>query len=112
MPTFSHDDLLREHLQDIDSIAIWLKDAYESRNAEEIAQASEKVMEIHGDRLNITYFDDTDTLLIELAGTIVDDTRDLYTNTLGEYDDNGKLVAVTLEHVSEQVEQTPILLVN
>jgi uncharacterized protein YuzE len=104
MPIIPFDDLLREHLQDLDSLAIWLKDAYENRNVEEIAQATEKVMEIHGDRLKVTYFHDTDTLLIELAETVVDDTRDLNHNTIGEYDSNDKLIAITLEHVSERTE--------
>jgi uncharacterized protein YuzE len=54
--------------------------------------------------MKITYFDDTDTLLIELAEKAVEDTRDLDENTLGEYDSNGKLVAITLEHASENTD--------
>ncbi len=51
--------------------------------------------------MKVTYFDDTDTLLIELAETAVEDTRDLDENTLGEYDGKGNLVAITLEHASK-----------
>ena len=54
--------------------------------------------------MKVTYFDDTDTLLVEFSETAVEDTRDLDENTLGEYDSNGKLIAITLEHASENTD--------
>jgi uncharacterized protein YuzE len=54
--------------------------------------------------MKVTYFDDTDTLLVEFSEAAVEDTRDLDENTLGEYDNNGKLVAITLEHASENTD--------
>ena len=52
MPTISHDEILRDLLQDPESVAIFLNDAVESGNAEEIAQAMEKVTMVHGDKLD------------------------------------------------------------
>ena len=49
MPTISHDDILKDLLQEPESVAIFLNDALESGNAEEIALAMEKVMMVHGD---------------------------------------------------------------
>lgn len=54
--------------------------------------------------MKITYFDDTDTLLVEFADTAIEDSRDFDENTLGEYDDKGNLVAITLEHASNRAD--------
>ncbi len=54
--------------------------------------------------MKVTYFDDTDTLLVEFAETSVEDTRDRDENTLGEYDGKGNLVAITLEHASQRAD--------
>jgi uncharacterized protein YuzE len=54
--------------------------------------------------MKVTYFDDTDTLLVEFSETAVEDTRDLDANTLGEYDRDGNLVAITLEHASKRAD--------
>jgi len=54
--------------------------------------------------MKITYFDDTDTLLVEFAEVAVEDTRDIDDNTLGEYDSEGNLVAITLEHASKRAD--------
>ena len=54
--------------------------------------------------MKVTYFDDTDTLLVDFSETTVQDTRDLDDNTLGEYDANGNLVAITLEHASNRAD--------
>ena len=54
--------------------------------------------------MNITYFDDTDTLLVEFSDTTIEDTRDLDDNTLGEYDHDGNLVALTMEHASKRAD--------
>lgn len=54
--------------------------------------------------MKITYFDDTDTLLVEFSDTAIEDTRDIDRNTLGEYDREGNLVALTLEHASKRAD--------
>lgn len=55
--------------------------------------------------MRIRYFADTDTLYIEFrtAGEIVG-SRDLDENTLAEYDAQGRLCAMTLEHAHERAE--------
>jgi hypothetical protein len=52
MPTIAFDEILKDHLQDAESVAIFLNDAIESGSTEEIAQAMEKVMMVHGDKLD------------------------------------------------------------
>jgi len=54
--------------------------------------------------MKVTYFDDTDSLLVEFADAAIEDTRDLDENTLAEYDKNGNLVAITLEHASKRAD--------
>lgn len=54
--------------------------------------------------MKITYFDDTDTLLVEFAETEIDETRDLDDFTLGDFDREGHLVALTLEHASRRAD--------
>jgi uncharacterized protein YuzE len=54
--------------------------------------------------MKITYFEDTDTLFVEFADGNASDTKDLDENTLGEYDDKGNLLAMTLEHASDRVD--------
>lgn len=54
--------------------------------------------------MNITYFPDTDTLLVEFAQGLAEDTRDLDEQTLGEYDSKGNLLSLTLEHASNRVD--------
>lgn len=53
--------------------------------------------------MKITYFEDTDTLMVEFADGESHDTKDFDENTLGEYDKKGNLVALTLEHASNRV---------
>ena len=52
--------------------------------------------------MKIEYFTDTDTLLIELNRNKIAETRDLNENTLVEFDVEGKLVSMTIEHAKEQ----------
>jgi uncharacterized protein YuzE len=54
--------------------------------------------------MKIEYFSDTDTLLLEFSGNSVVDTRDLNENTLVEFDKDGKLVSMTIEHAREQAD--------
>ncbi|MCY4374949.1 MAG: DUF2283 domain-containing protein [Spirochaetaceae bacterium] len=52
--------------------------------------------------MNATYFEDTDTLYLELSDALIVDTRDLDENTLVEFDANGELVALTIENARER----------
>ncbi len=54
--------------------------------------------------MRITYFQDTDTLFVEFADGDASDSRDLDENTLGDYDDKGNLLSLTMEHASNRVE--------
>ena len=49
------------------------------------------------------YFEDTDTLYLELRATDVVDTRELDEDTVIDYDSNGNVVGITLEHAKSKV---------
>jgi uncharacterized protein YuzE len=48
--------------------------------------------------MTVRYFEDTDTLFIELRDGDVFETRDLDENTLIDVDAQGRMVAITIEH--------------
>jgi uncharacterized protein YuzE len=52
--------------------------------------------------MKVTYFADTDTLYIEFQPGPITETRDLDENTLVEFDELGRLAAITVEHASER----------
>jgi uncharacterized protein YuzE len=52
--------------------------------------------------MRIRYFEDTDTLLIELTSSPIAETRDLDEDTVVELDSAGKVCAITLEHASSR----------
>ena len=52
--------------------------------------------------MTIQYFEDTDTLYMTLKNGQVVETRDLDENTLIEFDAQGNLVAITIEHARER----------
>jgi uncharacterized protein YuzE len=54
--------------------------------------------------MKIKYFQDTDTLYIELRDTIVSETRDLDDDTLLDLDADGRVCAITLEHAKERAD--------
>ena len=54
--------------------------------------------------MKIRYFADTDTLYIQFRPVDVVDSRDLDENTLAEYDAQGHLCAMTLEHASSRAD--------
>ena len=54
--------------------------------------------------MKVRYFEDTDTLLIELKPGSVAETRDLDENTLLDLDALGQVLAITLEHATERAE--------
>jgi uncharacterized protein YuzE len=54
--------------------------------------------------MKIRYFEDTDTLFIELKAGAVAETRDLDEDTLLDLDTHGQVLAITLEHATERAE--------
>ena len=52
--------------------------------------------------MEIKYFPDTDTLLINFMDKGIVETRDLNENTLIELDKDGCLVSMTVEHAKQQ----------
>ena len=54
--------------------------------------------------MKIRYFEDTDTLLIELKAGSVAETRDLDEDTLLDLDAQGQVLAITLEHATTRAE--------
>ena len=48
--------------------------------------------------MNVKYFPDTDTLLINFSDKKILDTKDLNENILIELDEDGCLVSMTIEH--------------
>ena len=58
--------------------------------------------------MKVTYFDDTDTLLVYYNDHKIVETKDLNENTLLELDENGNIVSMTIEHAKEQTEVSSV----
>ena len=58
--------------------------------------------------MKVKYFEDTDTLYIELRPDGITDTHDLDEDTLLELDAAGRLCAITIEHARQRT-ATPAL---
>ena len=54
--------------------------------------------------MEIKYFPDTDTLLIDFANKEIVETRDINENILIELDKDGDLVSITIEHAKRQMD--------
>ncbi len=54
--------------------------------------------------MKIRYFEDTDTLFIELRDGAVTETLDLDENTLIDVDAEGRMEAITIEHAKDRAE--------
>jgi uncharacterized protein YuzE len=54
--------------------------------------------------MKIQYFEDTDTLYIVFKQSEVNETRDLDENALVEFDAQGNLVSMTIEHAHERTD--------
>jgi uncharacterized protein YuzE len=54
--------------------------------------------------MKVKYFQDTDTLYIEFRAVEVVETRDLDENTLLDFDRDGNVSAITIEHARERTE--------
>jgi uncharacterized protein YuzE len=52
--------------------------------------------------MKITYFKDTDTLLVSLNENLIAETRDFSEDILVELDPAGNLVSMTIEHASQK----------
>ncbi len=52
--------------------------------------------------MEIKYFQDTDTLLVNLNDNEIVETRNLNENILIELDKDGNLVSITVEHAKKQ----------
>lgn len=54
--------------------------------------------------MKIKYFQDTDTLYIELRAAAIAETEDGDENTLFDLDEFGKICGITIEHATERVD--------
>lgn len=54
--------------------------------------------------MKVTYFEDTDTLLVYFNDNEIVETKNINENTLIELDANGKVVSITIEHAKNQTE--------
>jgi uncharacterized protein YuzE len=50
--------------------------------------------------MNVKYFKDTDTALLEFSDAPVDETREISENVYVDLDKAGNLVSMTIEHAS------------
>lgn len=53
--------------------------------------------------MNVRYFPDTDTLLVNFSDRKVVQTQDLGEDILIEMDEQGRLVSMTIEHAKQQM---------
>ena len=54
--------------------------------------------------MDIRYFQGTDTLLVVFSDRQIAETRDVNEDVLIEFDADGKIVSVTIEHAGEHVD--------
>jgi uncharacterized protein YuzE len=54
--------------------------------------------------VRIQYFEETDTLYIVFREGGIHETRDLDETTLVEFDDQGHLISMTIEHANERAD--------
>jgi uncharacterized protein YuzE len=50
--------------------------------------------------MNVKYFKDTDTALLEFSNTVIDETREISENVHVDLDQDGNLVSMTIEHAA------------
>jgi uncharacterized protein YuzE len=55
-------------------------------------------------KMKITYFKDTDTLLVNFNNNEIAETKDINEKILVELDKNGNVVSMTIEHAKQQTE--------
>ena len=54
--------------------------------------------------MKIKYFQETDTLYIELRAAEISETRDLDENTIADLDAEGRICALTIEHAGTRAD--------
>ena len=54
--------------------------------------------------MKVRYFPDTDTLLVSFSDRRIVETRDLSENVLVEFDEDGHVVSMTIEHAKQQTD--------
>jgi uncharacterized protein YuzE len=59
--------------------------------------------------MKVRYFEDTDTLYIELREGVAADSRDIDENTLVDIDEHGEMLAITVEHATQRAELSQFL---
>ena len=52
--------------------------------------------------MNVKYFRDTDTALLEFSDRPVDETREITENVYVDLDKDGNLVSMTIEHAAQR----------
>ncbi len=50
--------------------------------------------------MNVKYFRDTDTALLEFSNAVIDETREISENVYVDLDKDGNLVSMTIEHAA------------
>lgn len=50
--------------------------------------------------MNVKYFRDTDTALLEFSNAVIDETREISKNVYVDLDKDGNLVSMTIEHAA------------
>lgn len=58
--------------------------------------------------MNVKYFRDTDTALLEFSDALVNETREISENVYVDLDKDGNLVSMTIEHAAT-VANLPVL---
>ena len=58
--------------------------------------------------MKIKYFEDTDTALLEIAQGTVAETRELSEDVYLDFDADGQVVSITLEHASRRSDLSEI----
>jgi uncharacterized protein YuzE len=51
--------------------------------------------------MNVKYFRDTDTALLEFSAQPVDETKEISENVYADLDKDGNLVSMTIEHAAQ-----------
>ncbi len=54
--------------------------------------------------MKIKYFQETDTLYLEFSDGEITETRDLDENTLLDFDGQGNICAITIEHAKDRAD--------
>jgi uncharacterized protein YuzE len=62
--------------------------------------------------MNVKYFADTDTALIEFTTRPVQETREVSANVYVDLDDTGNLVSMTIEHAQRNANLPTVVVEN